>query len=303
MNEFSKGAAWMDGEIVPIADAKISVTDWGFTRSDATYDVVQVWDGAFFRLGDHLERFDASLVKTHLNIPQNSADISEILQDIVAASGLRKAYCAFVATRGMQTVPGSRDPRTCINRFFAWVVPYVNVIAEDVVARGTKLKVAETVQRISPKSVDPTAKNYHWGDITAGLFEALEDGFDTVALLDADGNLTEGPGFNVFAVFDGVVATPKSGVLEGITRKTVLEIAHDLGLNPEVRDIPVAEFLEANEVFLASSGGGATPVVQINNRILGNGVTGPVTERIRETYFDWRLNGPLRTDVDYSRAR
>ncbi len=289
----------MEGDIIPIADAKISVMDWGFTRSDATYDVVQVWNGAFFRLDDHLDRFESSLRKTHLNIPQGRDEISEILSGIVAASGLHEAYCAFVATRGMQTVPGSRDPRTCLNRFFAWVVPYVRVISEDVVKRGAKMKVATGVERISSKAVDPTAKNYHWGDLTGGLLEALDEGFDTVALLDENGNLTEGPGFNIFAVIDGVVVTPDSGVLEGITRKTVLEICDDLGISREVRKVPLAEFLEVDEVFTATSGGGPTPIVQVNNRILSNGVIGPVTESIQTAYRDWINAGVLCTPIAY----
>jgi len=300
MNDFAKGAAWMDGEIMPIHEAKIGVTDWGFTRSDATYDVVTVWDGAFFRLDDHVDRFMESLRKCHLTIPLGPDEIKQILNDIVAASELQAAYCAFVTTRGIQTVPGSRDPRTCLNRFFAWVVPYVNVIADDVAARGTRLKIADTVERINQAAVDPTAKNYHWGDLTKGLFEALEAGFDTVVLKDSTGNITEGPGFNIFAVIDGVVVTPKDGVLEGITRKTVLEICASLNIPAEIRAVSVAEFLAAEEVFLSSSGGGAVPIVQVDAHILGNGVTGPITERICETYANWRAAGPLRTAVTYS---
>lgn len=298
-HDLSKGAAWMDGEIIPVGDAKISVMDWGFTRSDATYDVVQVWDGKFFRLDDHLTRFRDSLKKMHLTIEQDSDQIREILIAMSAASGLKRAYCAFVATRGMQMVPGSRDPRTCRSRFFAWIVPYVNVIAEDVVARGTKAKIAETVERIGIRSVDPTAKNYHWGDITKGLFEALDDGFDTVILRDAAGNITEGPGFNVFCVKDGRVLTPDAGVLEGISRKTAIEIAESLGLPVEVRPIPVAEFLEADEVFLTSSGGGIVPVVTVNSRIFGNGVAGETTLKMRARYYEWRASGPLCTPIPY----
>jgi branched-chain amino acid aminotransferase len=166
--------AWMDGAIIPIAEAKIGVTDWGLTHSDITYDVAQVWDGGFFRLDDHLDRFAASMGLMHLSVPQSPQDIRAILHELVAASGLRNAYCAFVTSRGSQSVPGSRDPRTCINHFYAWVVPYVHVIPQDVVARGAKMKIADGVERISPASVDPKAKNYHWGDITNGLYQAIK---------------------------------------------------------------------------------------------------------------------------------
>jgi len=299
MTDFSKGAAWMDGEIIPISEAKIGVTDWGFTHADSTYDVTGVFEGGFFRLEDHLDRFEASMKKMRFSIPQTRQDIRDILHQITAKSGIRYAYCAYVVARGPQMVPGSRDPRTCKNHFFAWVVPAITVVPAEAIARGVKMKISTVSERISPHSVDPTAKNYHWGDMTAGLFEALEDGFDTVGLADANGHICEGPGFNIFAVINGAVATARSGVLEGITRKSVLEIAEALGLPVEVRDIPVAEFLQADEVFLSSSGGGPIPIVQVNDRIYGNGATGPVTERIHQAYFDLRRNPRYRTEIDY----
>lgn len=299
MSDLTKGAAWMNGRIIPASEATISVMDWGLTHSDITYDVAQVWEGGFFRLDDHLDRFEASLGKVHISIPESRDQIRDILTRITAASGLRNAYCAFVASRGLQMVPGSRDPRTCASHFFAWVVPYVQVISDDKIARGARLKIAEGAERISPRAVDPTAKNYHWGDITAGLFEALEDGYDSVLLADADGLVTEGPGFNAFAVIDGTVVTPAKGVLEGITRKTVIEICAALGLNCEERDIPVAEFLNADEVFISSSGGGPLPITEVNNRIYGNGAPGPITDRIRTLYKAWRAKGPLRTEIAY----
>lgn len=299
MSDFSQGAAWMAGEIMPIGEAKIGVTDWGLTHSDITYDVVQVWDGAFFRLEDYLDRFQRSLTKTRLSPPESRDDIRRILHEIVRASGLQRAYCAFVASRGVPAVPGSRDPRDCINHFYAWVVPYVHIIPPDAEARGARLKVATVAKRIAPDSVDPTAKNYHWGDMTTAKFQALDEGFDTTVLTDHFGNMTEGPGFNIFAVLDGCVVTPKSGVLEGITRKTVLEICAALGLPAEVRDLPFEEFLQADEVFISSSGGGPTPITRVNDVILNNDSIGPVTSKIRNTYVDWRNDPKYRSAIDY----
>jgi branched-chain amino acid aminotransferase len=294
-----KSLAWMQGKIIPLAEAKIGVTDLGLTHSDITYDVAQVWNGAFFRLEDHLDRFLQSMHLMHLSVPQSRAEIRDILLQLAAASGLRNAYCAFVTSRGMQMVPGSRDPRTCENHFYAWIIPYVNILAEDVVARGARMKIASGVERIAPSSINPKAKNYHWGDLTSGLFQAIEEGFDTVALCDANGNMCEGPGFNAFTVKDGVVLTAKTGVLEGITRKTVLEICCHLGLPFEVRDVSKDEFLASDEVFIASSAGGPTPITQVNDRIYGNGAPGPVTEMIKAHYIQWRAEGPFLTPIHY----
>ena len=143
----AKGAAWMNGEIVPISEAKIPVTDWGFTRSDCTYDVASVRNGAFFRLEDYLDRFQASLKKVRIEVPQTRDDMREIVHSIVAASGLRDSYVAMVASRGVPLIPGTRDPRQCGNHFFAWCIPYLHVIRPEVAARGAHLFVPRDVRR------------------------------------------------------------------------------------------------------------------------------------------------------------
>ncbi len=298
--DFSKGAAWMAGEIVPVSEAKISVLDWGFTRSDCTYDVASVRNGAFFRLDDYLERFQTSLAKVRLEVPQQKDEMRDIVHAIVAHSGLRDSYVAMVASRGVPLIPGTRDPRQCGNHFFAWCIPYVHVIKPDIAARGAHLFVPTDIRRIPPDSVDPTAKNYHWGDLTRGLFEALDAGFDTAMLLDHQGNVTEGPGFNVFSLKGNTVRTPDVGVLEGITRRTVLELCSELNLETEVRPIPLDEFLESDEVFTATTGGGVAPVTRINDRVFSNDAPGPVTRRISDTYLSWFDRPEYRQPVNYT---
>ena len=117
------GAAWVDGEIVPVADAKISILDTGFSRSDVTYDVVGVWGGAFFRLDEHLERFEARAAAAPRPRPGPRGD-GRILFALVRRSGLRDAYVETLCTRGASR-RGVRDPRTFENRFFAYAIPYV----------------------------------------------------------------------------------------------------------------------------------------------------------------------------------
>lgn len=298
MTDYSKGAAWVRGELRPIAEATIGVTDWGLTRSDCTYDVVSLWKGAFFRLPDYLDRFETSMRKVRIAPPEGRAEIEAALHRICAASGLEDAYVAMVASRGSPAIPGTRDPRHCTNHFFAWCVPYVNVIAGNVAARGAALKIAESTRRIPPYSVDPTVKNYHWGDLTAGLFEALDAGFDSALLLDHAGNVTEGPGFNVFALSGGRLVTPETGVLEGITRRTVIEVAAELGLGTEIRALPHGELLEAEEVFTATTGGGIAPVVRVDDRTYGNGAPGETTTALKARFDAWRMDPAYRTPVN-----
>ncbi|WP_127115275.1 aminotransferase class IV [Shimia sediminis] len=297
--DLSNGAAWMGGRVIPIADAGVPVTDWGLTHADIAYDVVPVWHGGFFRLEDYLTRFIASLTALRMDVGMDRDAMRAALAEMVAASGLRQAYVAMVAARGRNPIPGDRDPRNCDNHFYAWVVPYVHVVPEEIAARGTHVWIGKSVRRIPQDSVNPRVKNYHWGDFTSALFEAKDAGYDTAMLLDHAGNVTEGPGFNVFALFGDRLVTADHGVLHGITRQTTLEMADSLGLKTETCALPLEELMQADEVFLSSSGGGVVPVTRVDDRVFSNGAPGPVAQRLRATYFDWMQQDRLRTPITY----
>ena len=296
----SMGAAWMNGKVLPISQAMIPVNDWGLVHSDITYDVVPVIDGAFFRFDEYLARFLSSMENLHLDPRMSKRDIKAALHQMVGKSSLRDSYVAMVCSRGKPKIAGSRDPRDCENHFFAWCVPYVHIIKPEIVEQGATAWIAQNAYRIPENSVNPLVKNYHWGDFTQGIFEAKDKDYETVILLDYDGNVTEGPGFNVFAVKDKVLITPDRGVLAGVSRKTVLEMAEHLGINTSVRPLSVEELLEADEVFLSSSGGGVIPIIRVNETIFGNGASGPISVQLNETYWNWTTLEKYRDPIDYA---
>ena len=168
-------------------------------------------------------------------------------------------------------------------------------------ARGAHLVVAETL-RIPGTSVDPRAKNFHWADLTRGQFEAHDRGADFCVLLDEHGYVTEGPGFNIFVVTDERIATPDAGVLEGITRRSVIELCNDLGLSIEIRPVPVAELRDADEIFLSTTAGGVMPASRIDGRIMGNDRPGPVSTRVHDRFWARRAEGWHATPVNYAAA-
>ncbi|CAM5780514.1 aminotransferase class IV [Ottowia pentelensis] len=296
--DYSQGAAFVRGQYLPIGQATLPLTDWGFLRSDATYDVVTAWDGAFFRLDAHLERFAASCARFRLDPGMAMPQVAQVLAECVRRSGLRRAYVEMIVTRG-QPPWGSRDPRQAVNQFYAFAVPYVWIANEAQRAQGLHLHVSD-VQRIPSASVDARAKNYHWNDLTMGLLGALDAGFDTVVLSDGAGHVVEGPGFNVFCVgADGVIVTPASGVLEGVTRRTVIEMAQALGLPLQQRALPAAELRGAREAFLSSSGGGVLPVTRVDGATIGDGRVGAVTQRLIETYWAWHRDPRYSTPIAY----
>jgi branched-chain amino acid aminotransferase len=285
-----QGCAYVNGEYVAPSEAKISIFDWGFLHSDATYDVAHVWQGRFFRLDDHLERFFASMARLRLDPGKTRDEVRAVMHECVRRAGLRDAYVEVLCTRG-RPEPGSRDPRSCKNQFMAFAIPFVWIADPAKQRRGIDLVVSD-VQRIAPASIDPRVKNYHWLDMVMALFQAYDAGAETALLVDANGNVAEGPGFNVFAVVEGgALVTPDAGVLEGISRRTVLELARAAGLAVEVRPLPVAELRRASEVFLSSTGGGVIPIARVDGEPVGGraaGQFGPVSERLQAAY--WALH-------------
>jgi branched-chain amino acid aminotransferase len=297
---FAAGAAFIEGEYLPVGEARLPLLDWGFIKSDCTYDVVGLWGGRFFRLDDHVERFHASMERLHLVCPYGRDEIAAVLHDCVRLAGLREAYVEMITTRGLAPA-GSRDPRDCENRFYAFAIPYVWMVRPERQKVGINLTVS-SVQRIPPESLDPRVKNFQWGDMVAGLFEAYGKGGETTVLIDRHANVTEGPGFNLFALIDGRLQTPERGVLEGITRKTVVELAETIGWPVEFATLPAADLARAEEVFLTSTAGGVMPVARIDGRPVGDGRPGPVTQRIRELYWAAHEDPKYTTPVNYREA-
>ncbi len=298
-NPYAAGCAWIEGEFVPIAEARVPILDTGFVRSDLTYDVVGVWEGHFFRLDDHLARFRRGLERIRLASPFSNDEIKEILFEVVRRSGLREAYVETIVTRGVPGA-GQRDPRTLTPRFYAYAIPYVWIVRPEEQGVGTHAVVARETTRIQPSSVDPTVKNFHWGDLVRALFEAYDRDARLAVLTDGEGLVTEGPGFNVFALVDGTLRTPDVGVLEGITRKTVIEIAEDAQVPVLVGALPVDELYRASELFFTSTAGGVMPVTTLDGEPVGDGRPGPVTIDLRTRYWDLHRDPRYAVAVEYS---
>lgn len=278
------GVAYLNGQFVPVSEAKISILDWGFLHSDATYDVVHVWRQKFFRLEAHLDRFFRSAGKLRLTVPVKRAELAKILAECVTRSGLDDAYVEMVLTRG--TSPTfSRDPRDAENQLICFAIPFVWVLPPEKGDAGLSVAIS-SIQRIPAESVNPTVKNYHWLDFIMGLYDAYDRGASSIVLQDAHGNLAEGPGFNVFVTRNGIIATPDRGVLEGVTRQSAIQIAEELGWPVEERAVSSSELTGADEAFATSTAGGIMPITEVNGTPVGGGRPGPITREITKVYWD-----------------
>ena len=294
----AEGTAFIDGEYVPIREARIPILDYGFLRSDATYDVAHVWKGYMFRLADHLDRFERNVAALRMRLPLSRDAVRGVLMECVRRSGLRDAFVHMTCTRGLPA-RGSRDPRKCLNRFYAFAIPFVWIATEEQRARGLHLHIS-SIQRIPRASVDPTVKNFHWIDLTKGLLEAYDSGAEVEVLVDGEGHVTEGPGFNIFVGAGGRLATPAAGVLDGMTRRTVFDLCRDINLGVDAENIPVERVRRGDEVFITSTAGGIMPVTKIDGVPVGNGKPGPLTKQLHDLYWSRKAAGWLGTEIDYA---
>jgi branched-chain amino acid aminotransferase len=290
------GVAFIDGQYIPANEARLAVFDLGFTRGDAVYDTTSVWKGNFFRLDDHVARFLRSAAGMRLKCPHDAAQLKRILATCVHRAGFEDSYVQMIMTRGTYVSLTNRDIRLCENRFIAYALPYIWIVSPEKQEAGINLAIVDN-RRTPAEAIDPRIKNFNWMDLERGLLQALERGADNAVLCTPAELLAEGPGFNLFLVKDKRLLTPRSNMLEGITRQTVFDLARDLEVPCVAADLPPEALRDADEAFLSSTAGGIMPVTQVDGRPLGNGAPGLLTTELRTQYWQRREAGWLGTPV------
>ena len=296
MNEiFPQGYAWIDSKYVELAEAKIPILDWGFLRSDATYDVVHVWKGRFFRLDKHIDRFFESAKKLRMPCQISRDELKKILANCVIKGKLESAYVEMIQTRGMSP-KFVRDPRLATPRVMAFAVPFGWILKQEDFEKGLNVLLTD-IKRIPPSSVDPTIKNYHWMDLVTGMLDAYEKGNDTAVLVDENNNITEGPGFNLFCINELGIFTPDHGVLEGITRQSVFDLAKELHLPITKKSISVEELYNAEELFATSTAGGIMPITKVSGKEIGKGSVGSLTRQLHKLYWEKHTDDNWSTSI------
>jgi branched-chain amino acid aminotransferase len=297
---FAGGVAWIEGEFMPAEDAKISIFDTGFGHSDVTYTVAHVWHGNIFRLDDHIDRLLDGARKLRLDAGLSKEELAELTKRCVSLSQLRESFVNLTVTRGYGKKKGEKDLSKLTHQVYIYAIPYLWAFPPAEQIFGTTAIVPRHVRRAGRNTVDPTIKNYQWGDLTAASFEAKDRGARTAILLDSDNCVAEGPGFNVVVVKDGKLASPSRNALPGITRKTVYELADQMGIEATLRDVTSQELYDADELMAVTTAGGVTPINSLDGEKIGNGEPGPLTVAIRDRF--WALMdepGPLIEAIRY----
>lgn len=285
----TQGVVYIDGEYTSTANARMSIFDMGFVWGDSVYDVTSTWRGSFFMLDEHLERFQRSCEGFRLENPYPREEMRRICAECVQRAGLQDSYVKMQITRGVPE-PGVIDPRALRAQVVIYAIPYVWIWGEDKCRHGVDLHLSK-VERVSSNAIDQRYKNYNRADLVQARLDAFDQGCDDAVLCGVDGYLTEGPGFNIFIVKDGKVASPDHNVLEGLTRRAVIELCEAESIEVGYRQIGPEELRTANEVFTSTTAGGVTPVTHIDNKPIGNGHAGLITSRLQTLYWQRREAG------------
>ena len=291
-----RGIAFMNGQFLPADQPLISVFDHGFLYGDGVFDTWSAKYGYIFKLEEHLARLFRSLRAIALDIPYSVEEIREAVLETVRRNKLTdSAYIKIVATRGISTEP-VLEPRGCTPTVVVFARPYLHWAPPVVRETGLRVKLAAT-RRISVDALDPRIKTLNYLNLVLARLEAIAASCDEALLLDENGFVCEGPGYNIFVVSGGVVITPDRSILEGITRETVLELCGELGLPTALRPVSTYDFFTADEAFLTGTAGGLVPVTRADGRVIGQGSPGPVTRRIDEAYDALLRSGRYGTPI------
>ncbi len=295
---YAFGAAFNGTAIVPILEAGIPLVDMGFLHSDVCYDVVSVWKGSFFRLDEHMDRFEKSYRGLGFSMPYTKEEMRQILLDMVARSRLKDAYVYMCATRGLPDLEDPRDMDKYQQQFYAFAVAFVWLVDPEEQKIGSDV-IVSSVPRIPKECVDPTIKNHHWGDLTRADMEAHAKGARTAFLLNLDGTLAEGAGFNVFVIKDGKLLTPDSNCLLGITRLTVFDLAKEMQIEARACKVPLETLRSADEIFMCTTAGGIMPVRSLDGVPVSGGKPGPITTKLRDAFWKAHDDPKYLTPVNY----
>lgn len=296
---YALGAAYNGTKIVSVLEGTIPIIDMGFLHSDVCYDVVSVWKGNFFRLDDHMNRFEKSYQGLSLtSLPKTKQEMRQILIDMVALSQLRNSYVFMCATRGLPDIEDPKNFEKYQNQFYAFNCDFIWVVEPELHSTGVDA-IISSVPRIPKECVDPTIKNHHWGDLIRADIEAHKKGAFTAFLLDSKGYLTEGVGFNVWIYKNGELKTPDDGCLLGITRLTVFDLAKEMNIPAKACKITADEVRAADEVFMSTTAGGIMPVRKVDDVVLSGGKAGPVSMKIHKAFWDAHNRPEWSTPVNY----
>ncbi|MBT3567033.1 MAG: branched-chain amino acid transaminase [Porticoccus sp.] len=296
------GWIWFDGDMVPWRDAKVHVLTHTLHYGLGVFEGVRAYEteeqgAAIFRLQEHTDRLYGSAKILNINIPYTKEQLNEAHKLVVRENGLHQAYLrpmVFLGSEGM----GLRAEGLKVHVIVAaWDWP--SYMSPEALERGIKVRTSSYTRHHPNIAMTKAKANGNYINSMLALREALECGCEEALMLDVEGFIAEGSGENVFIVKNGIVYTPElSSCLDGITRKTVIQLAEEAGYKVIEKRITRDEVYIADEAFFTGTAAEVLPIRELDGRILGSGHRGPVTTLMQSQYFDL-VRGRIAKHVDW----
>jgi len=283
------GFIWMDGKLIPWRDANIHVLTHSLHYGMAVFEGVRAYKTdkgtAIFRLKEHTRRLFNSAKIFQMPMSYTEEQISEATKSVVKENKLTSCYIRPIVWIGSEKLGVSAKGNTIHSSIAAW--EWGAYLGEDGINKGIRVKTSSfTRHHVNVSLVRAKASGYYINSILANQ-EVTIHGYDEALLLDTDGYVSEGSGENVFIVKNGIVYTPDlASCLDGITRDAIFTIAKDLGIEVREKRITRDEMYCADEAFFTGTAAEVTPIRELDDRAIGNGKRGPITEKIQKVFFD-----------------
>ena len=276
---------WLNGELVPCAEAKISVFDHGLLYGDGVFEGIRSYGGKVFRMESHVRRLFDSARGIRLAIPMSQEEIAAAIVATLEANGLEESYIRVVVTRGVGTL--GLDPNRCEKPSVIIITDKIALYPEELYRNGLEVITAATM-RNHPNAVNPRLKSLNYLNNILAKIEAIDAGTLEAVMLNHLGYVAECTGDNLFIVRDGVLFTPPSsaGILEGVTRNEILSIARAFRIEVREENLTRHDIYVADECFLTGTAAEVIPVVKVDRRPIGDGTPGPVTQLLHKKFHE-----------------
>lgn len=270
---------YIDGQYVGKNDAKISVYDHGLLYGDGVFEGIRSYGGTIFELQAHVRRLFESARAIRLEIPMNPTRMSDAIEQTFKSSGLSDAYFRVIVTRGIGLLGIS--PWKASNPSVIIIVDQIELYPPELYEKGLELVTCSTF-RNHPGALSPRIKSLNYLNNILAKIEALDAGADEGIMLNHGGQVAECTGDNIFTVYDGTLMTPstEAGILEGVTRDAVLDLARQAGIPTEERTLMRHDLYIADECFLTGTAAEVIPATKIDGRVIGQGKPGPITRQL-----------------------
>ncbi len=275
---------WLNGKLINKAEARITVFDHGTLYGDGVFEGIRAYGGKPFQCQAHVDRLFQSAKEIRLAIPYTKQELTEAIAETLLANNITDGYIRLVVTRGAGTL--GLSPFKCSSPNVFIIADQIALYPEEMYEKGMAVIIAKTI-RTSPRMLKPSVKSLNYLNNILAKIEAIDAGVAEAIMLNEQGNVAECTGDNIFIVNkQGQLMTSptRAGILEGITRAVVMQLAGELGIPLKEKDITPEDLYTAEECFLTGTAAEVIAVTKIDGRTIGQGNPGPLTRKLSEAF-------------------